>query len=82
MVAEIFDVVVRTVVCEIEVVGLGGIFGSQGIDLLDNGNDVVGFADGADLEVVGSVETEIILADGAGDLEVAEALLFGSAKQT
>lgn len=82
MVAEIFDVVIRTVVCKIEVVGLGGIFGSQGVDLLDNGNNVVGFADGADLEVVGSVETEIILADGAGDLEVAEALLFGSAKQT
>ena len=63
------DVVRRSVVRRVQVVGVGGEFGSQGIDLLDPGTDVEAQSLRADL-VLGAV-------DGVGDLSVRETEFLG-----
>ena len=77
LVVLVTDVMFRAAVGEVEVVGVRGVFGGERVYLLDRREDA------APLPVVAhgerrAVDVAILLqADGAGYLEVGEALAFG-----
>ena len=76
VVAQVMHVVLRAAVRQVEVVGLCGIFGRQGVYLLHYGQDAAALAMAAYLQ--GSLLDVFVLlhADGASYLEVGKALAF------
>ena len=78
----VVDVAHRAAIGKVEVVGLGGVFGCEGIDLLDYRHDAELLAQGAYLErlLISSLDA-LSLEDEAGDLEVREALTLGVVQQ-
>ena len=78
-VALVVDVVFATVVGQVEVVGLCGILGAEGVDLFHHRGYAEAFAQVAHFEQRGVVHTAF--EHGARYLEVGEALLFRCAYQ-
>ena len=76
VVAQVVHVVFRAAVRQVEVVGLRGIFGGEGVYLLHHGQDAAALAVAAYLQG-GLLDVLVLLhTDGAGYLEVGEALSF------
>ena len=67
---------------EIEVVCVGGIFGGQGVDLLDHRHNAVILADGSDGKTgLGHAAEFLLQSDGACYLEIGEAIDLGLEQQ-
>ena len=76
-VAQIMHVVFRPAIGQVEVVGLRGILGGQGIYLLHHGQDAAALTVATYLQA-GLFDVLVLLhADGAGYLEVGKSLAFG-----
>ena len=74
-------IVRSSVVGDVEVVGLGRVFGSQRVDLLDDRGDAALLAVAADLQHIGLDLVGLAVADRTGQLEVRETALFRFADQ-
>ena len=72
MVAQIFHIILRTAIGQVQVIGLCRIFGSQRIDLLHHRDDAVLLTELADLHH--PLFYIPFKAEGTGDLEVREPL--------
>ncbi len=78
MVVLIFYVVLLAVVGKVEVVGLRGILGGEGVYLLHHGDDAEFLAGGAhEVAELLALLLHAVAVEGASHLEVAESLLFG-----
>ena len=74
MVTQIIDVICRTVISQIQIVGLCRVFGSQRIDLFYNRKNAGSLPIFADIQA--SIFHITFITNGTGNLEIGEALHF------
>lgn len=75
------DIIFGTIISEVEVISLCGIFGGESIYLLDDGDDILLLTMATDLKDSHVHIFMDMLEDGTGDLKIGKSLSFGTEEE-